>query len=187
MSLISQPNFSASNAASFNVSVSFTGATPTGASLGGSFANASRRYTDTPATLIADGAFPAYAGRNTLLAGAGMWSKTGNLKLDTGDPVMDNYRDKDTSLAVSGGISLNLNPGTNRPWDGNLPAQYKNLTALTFAPSAPAISTSATAPNPTSPASTATPPTCSGAHSARWAAVCPCPLFQEGIRPEKWI
>ena len=40
------------------------------------------------------------------LAGAGMCSKTGKLKLDTNDLVFDNYSNKDAYVVVSGGISL---------------------------------------------------------------------------------
>ncbi len=111
--------------------MTFTGATPTGGSIGGSFANGSRLYTDTPTTIIADDALRAYAGRNTMLAGAGLWSKTGNLKLDTGDFVFDNYNNHDTYTAASASLSVTL--GANHPWDGTLSAQYRNQSGLTFA------------------------------------------------------
>jgi hypothetical protein len=118
-----------SNAWSFNVSVTFQGATPTGGSLGGSFSEGSRQYTATPTTVIADERLDAYAGRNTVLAGAGMWSKTGKLKLDTGDLVFDNYVNRDTFVAVSGSVSA----GVNRPWDASFSARYRNVQGLTFA------------------------------------------------------
>jgi hypothetical protein len=127
--LISQQNVATSNAWSFNVSVTFQGATPTGGSLGGSFSEGSRQYTDTPTTVIADERLDAYAGRNTVLAGAGMWSKTGKLKLDTGDLVFDNYVNRDTFVAVSGSVSA----GVNRPWDASFSARYRNEQGLTFA------------------------------------------------------
>jgi hypothetical protein len=127
--LISQQNVATSNAWSFNVSVTFQGATPTGGSLGGSFSEGSRQYTDTPTTVIADERLDAYAGRNTVLAGAGMWSKTGKLKLDTGDLVFDNYVNRDTFVAVSGSVSA----GVNRPWDASFSARYRNVQGLTFA------------------------------------------------------
>ncbi len=131
LNLISQQNVSTSNAWSFNVSVTIGPDGPTGGSIGGSFANGSRRYTDTPTTIIADDALRAYAGRNTMLAGAGLWSKTGNLKLDTGDFVFDNYNNHDTYTAAS--ASLSFTAGANHPWDGTLSAQYRNQSGLTFA------------------------------------------------------
>lgn len=64
--LISQQNVATSNAWSFIVSVTFQGATPTGGSLGGSFSDGSRQYTDTPTTVIADERLDAYAGLSPL-------------------------------------------------------------------------------------------------------------------------
>ncbi|WP_448954903.1 hemagglutinin repeat-containing protein [Labrys neptuniae] len=129
--VISQQNLSKSSATSFNVSVTVGSNGPTGGSIGGSFAEGNRNYTDTPTTVIAEEGLYAYAGRTTVLAGSGIWSKTGKLKLDTGDLVFDNYKDRDTYVAASGGISVDTT--SNHPWDGNLSVEYRNKTGLTFA------------------------------------------------------
>ena len=132
--LISQQNQSTSNSWSFDVSVTIgPDGVPTGGSLAGSFSNGARTYTDTPTTIIAGDRLDAYVGRTTVLAGAGMWSKTGKLKLDTNDLVFDNYSNKDTYVAVSGGISVSLGENITHPWDGNFSAQYRNTRGLTFA------------------------------------------------------
>lgn len=128
--LVSQQNQYTADGRSFSLSVSFTGGVPTGASIGGSLSKARRTYTDTPTTIVADDELDVYVGRNTVLAGAGLWSKTNKLSLDTGDLAYDNYVDKDLSLSASANLSI----GTNLAlWRGSASAQYKNITGLTYA------------------------------------------------------
>ncbi|NOX72339.1 MAG: hypothetical protein GXP03_01500, partial [Alphaproteobacteria bacterium] len=47
-----------------------------------------------------------YTCRNTYLLGSAVYSEVGNLKLDTGSLIFDNYQDSDISVNISVNASL---------------------------------------------------------------------------------
>ena len=101
---------------------------PTSGSLGGSLGQANRLYTDTPTTIISAQTLDAHVGNTTFLLGAMLNSKTGKLKLDTGNFVFDHYGDKDFERNIS--VSLQINP--TRP-DASGSLYYRDKQGLTYA------------------------------------------------------
>jgi filamentous hemagglutinin family protein len=128
----SRQNTSESNSFGFNfsISVSPTGV-PTGFSGGVNGSDANRRYTDTPTTIIAEESLTIHTGRATYLLGAGIWSETGDLELDTGTLVFDNYSDTDQSTSYGVNGSLDFTDLSQSDLGGSL--AYRNVDAITFA------------------------------------------------------
>jgi Pretoxin HINT domain/Hemagglutinin repeat len=128
----SRQNKTDSNSQGFNFSVSFNPSLmPTGGSLGGSFGEANRLYTDTPTTIIAAETLDAYVGNSTFLLGAMLNSKAGKLKLDTGNFVFDHYGDKDYEQKISAQLNINLTNPTNS--DANGSYYYHDKQGVTYA------------------------------------------------------
>ncbi|PWE34098.1 hypothetical protein DDZ14_02785 [Maritimibacter sp. 55A14] len=67
-----------------------------------SFVDADRTYTDTPTTIVAQDRLSIHTARDTYLLGAMLSSDIGNLELNTGSFIFDNYYDSDVS--ESGGF-----------------------------------------------------------------------------------
>lgn len=127
----SRQNTSESDSFGFNFSVSFVGTMPTGFSLGVNGSNASRRYTDTPATIVAQNQLSVYTEGTTYLLGSGMWSEVGHFKLDTGDLLFDNFEDHDRTESFGVNISVNLTNLADSDASGSF--SYSDVEALTFA------------------------------------------------------
>lgn len=123
----SRQNTSDSNSFGFNFSTS--------GSFGLNYADANRNYTDTPTTIVAQDRLSIYTGATTYLLGAGIWSETGNLQIDSGSLVFDNYNDTDQSTSVGISGSLSIVNGVVDPSNSDLAGTfaYRNVNALTFA------------------------------------------------------
>ena len=123
----SRQNTSNSNSFGFNFSTS--------GSFGLNYADANRNYTDTPTTIVAQERLSIYTGETTYLLGAGIWSEAGNLEIDTGTLVFDNYHDTDQSTSVGINGSLSIVDGAFDPSNSDLAGTfaYRNVNALTFA------------------------------------------------------
>ncbi len=128
----SRQNTSDSESFGFNFSVNIN----TGAFSGGvNGSEASRQYTDTPTTIVAEDRLSIYTGSTTYLLGAGIWSDTGNLELDTGDLLYDNYSDSDRSTSYGVNVSVGYTDGAFDPSNSDLSGTYayRDVEALTFA------------------------------------------------------
>ncbi len=124
----SKQNTAESNSFGFAFSISTSGAF----SLSGNLAYADRRYTDTPTIIEAEDRLDIYVEGKTYLLGSALNSKTGNLRLDTGDFLFDNYQDSDTQTTVSAGVDVGATHGWNS-WDANLGVSYSDKQGITFA------------------------------------------------------
>ena len=103
----SRQNTSSSESSGFNFSISFgPGGVPTSASIGASMSDANRIYADTLTSIVANDRLSIYTGRNTFLLGSAVYSKVGNLELDTGSLIFENYQDRDQSVSIGVNVSL---------------------------------------------------------------------------------
>ncbi|WP_322864768.1 hemagglutinin repeat-containing protein (plasmid) [Aquicoccus sp. G2-2] len=125
----SRQNTSDSNSFGFNFSISTSGAFSGGISL----ADANRNYTETPTTIVAQERLSIYTGATTYLLGAGLWSETGNLDLDTAVLVFDNYDDSATSTSGGLNVSLNFQETLASARDASGSLAYSNTQAITYA------------------------------------------------------
>ncbi len=127
--LVVQSRQNTSDSNSFGFSFSTSG------SFSLNYADADRNYTDTPTTIVAQDRLSIYTGATTYLLGAGIWSETSNLEIDTGKLVFDNYTDSDesTSLGINGTIGnlQDLTDTSNSDLAGTF--AYRNTDALTYA------------------------------------------------------
>ena len=123
----SKQNTSDAKSFGFAFSVSESGAF----SLSGNYAVAKRRYTDTPTIIEAEGALDIYVEGTTYLLGSALNSRSANLKLDTGDFVFDNYKDKQTSSSF--GVSISNDPTVSHPWDAGVSISYSDKRGITYA------------------------------------------------------
>jgi len=100
--LIVQSRQNTSDSESFGFSFSTDGAFSLNIS------EAERRYTDTPTTIVAQDRLSIYTGATTYLLGAVLQSEVGNLELDTGNLIFDNFNelDRSSSFGISGSISV---------------------------------------------------------------------------------
>lgn len=100
--LIVQSRQNTSDSESFGFSFSTDGAFSLNIS------EAERRYTDTPTTIVAQDRLSIYTGSTTYLLGAVLQSEVGNLELDTGNLIFDNFNelDRSSSFGISGSISV---------------------------------------------------------------------------------
>ncbi|NOX39683.1 MAG: hypothetical protein GXP05_03965, partial [Alphaproteobacteria bacterium] len=84
-------------------------------------------YTDTPTSIVASDRLSIYTGRNTILLGSAVYSEVGNLALDTGNLLFDDYDDSGTTGSVGVNISLDLQQFDKSDASGSL--AYSNTQA----------------------------------------------------------
>ena len=128
----SRQNESSNSSKGFNFDVTFT---PNGGvssfNLGGSYGFGARKYTDTPTTIIANKVLDIYTGQTTFLLGAVLNSKTGALKLDTGNFVFDNFNDTEQQKNIAVSIGVDVKDPSKTSLGGSL--YYKNKAGITYA------------------------------------------------------
>ncbi|MEM6478500.1 MAG: hemagglutinin repeat-containing protein, partial [Pseudomonadota bacterium] len=131
--IASRQNTSSNSSWGFNASITFNGATVTGFSLGGNYGKGNRKYTDTPTWIEANRTLDVYVGRTTYLMGAVMNSKNGDVTLDTGAFIFDDFRNVDKQVNVGGSISFGRgDSGWGAP-SGSFNAMYRNVQGVTYA------------------------------------------------------
>ena len=99
--------------------------------LGFSYGAGSRKYTDTPTTIVANNVLDIYTGDTTYLTGALLNSKAGKLKLDTGNFVFDNYNDKDHQKNIAAQLGINIADPLASTIGGSY--YYRNKEGITYA------------------------------------------------------
>ena len=125
LTILSRQNTASSSSQGYNFSVTFgPNGVPTGGSVGFSTGSGSRTYTDTPTSIVANHILNVYTNQTTYLLGAVLNSKSGQLKLDTGNFVFDNFADKDLQKQIS------LQVGTESLGGSYY---YRNKQGLTYA------------------------------------------------------
>ena len=132
----SRQNVSSSSSHGFNFQVTMTGGVPTGLRTGASHSSSSRRYTDNPTTVCAQEELSIYTGDTTYLLGSAIYSETGQLDLDTGSLIFDNYSDTDSSSSTSVNATVeftdSMTVDTARS-DAAGSLAYRNRSAVTYA------------------------------------------------------
>lgn len=124
---------SSSNSWSVNASVTLS-PTPTGASIGGSVGKGSGLWANDVTTITANGVLDARVGGATTLTGAGMWSTSNQLALETARFVATDLAERNASWSVHGGLSFGLGPAFSLAGvSGNVGASYANKEGVILA------------------------------------------------------
>lgn len=126
---------SSSSSWSTNASITLSwGGVPTGASIGGSRGQGSSLWSNQVTTATSAGRLEASVGGATSLTGAGLWSRTNDLKLETARLLTADLADRSNSWSVNGGLSVGL--GSSFSLGGisaNLGGSYANKEGATRA------------------------------------------------------
>lgn len=123
---------SSSNSWSLNASVTI-GPSPA-ASIGGSLGKGSSLWANDVTTVTANGVLDARVGGTTTLTGAGLWSTSDQLKLDTARLVATDLQERSNSWSVNGGLSFGLgNAFSLAGVSGNVGGSYASREGVTRA------------------------------------------------------